>query len=105
MLKYLESLGDADPRYTDLPLSDNEQAAIAGEYAFGSASADRLTVAKGQRGFTIQRSGASARNLFHQGGLVFVPAGAEAVRIEIRVTPEKSVTVRDGAFVVVARGV
>ena len=81
VLKYLESLGDADPRYTDLPLSDAEQSAIAGDYSFGPAAADRLTVAKGPRGFTIQRTGGSPRNLFHQGGLVFVPAGAEAVRI------------------------
>src|SRR3954470_5207760 len=105
VLKYLESLDDADPRYTDLPLGTDEQTAIAGEYAFGAAAGDRLIVAKGPRGFTIQRPGGSARNLFHQGGLVFVPAGAEAVRIEIRLTPQKSLTVRDGPDVVVARAI
>jgi hypothetical protein len=81
VLKYLESLGDADPRYTDLPLTDDEQTAIAGDYAFGAGAAERLTVAKGARGFTIQRPGGFPRNLFHQGGLAFIPAGAEAVRI------------------------
>jgi hypothetical protein len=104
VLKYLESLGDADPRYTDTPLTDAEQAAIAGEYAFGTGATERLKIAKGPRGFTIERAGYSPRNLFHQGGLVFTPAGAEAVRIEIRLT-EKALTVRDGGVVVVARAV
>jgi hypothetical protein len=81
VLKYLESLCDADPRYADLPLSDDEQAAVAGDYAFGPGATDRLTVAKSTRGFTIQRPGGSPRNLFHQGGLAFIPAGAEAVRV------------------------
>src|SRR4029079_13815038 len=35
VLKYLELLVDADPRYTDLPLTDADLAAIVGEYAFG----------------------------------------------------------------------
>ena len=50
VLKYLESLGDADPRYTDLPLSDAEQAAIVGEYAFGPGATERLKVVKNARG-------------------------------------------------------
>ncbi len=82
VLKYLESLGDADPRYPDVPLTDAEQASIVGEYSFGPAAGDRLTVAKGPRGFTIQRPGGAERNLFHHGGLVFNPPGGEAVRIK-----------------------
>jgi hypothetical protein len=81
VLKYLESLGDADPRYPDLPLTDDEQGAMPGDYGFGPDATDRLTVVKGARGFTIQRPGGSPRNLFHQGGLAFIPAGAEAVRV------------------------
>jgi hypothetical protein len=104
VLKYLESLGDADPRYANVPLTGDEQSAIAGEYAFGAGATERLKVMKGERGFTIERPGYSARGLAHQGGLAFIPAGAEAVRIEIRLTPEKSLTVRDGTLVVVARG-
>jgi hypothetical protein len=95
MVKYLESLGDADPGYPDLPLTDAEQAAIAGEYSFGPGPAERFTVVKGTRWFSIERSGQSARNLFHQGGLMFIPAGAEGVRI--RFEPGK-LTVVDGAF-------
>jgi hypothetical protein len=103
VVKYLELLGDADPRYVNQPLTAEEEAAIAGEYAFGASPGERLRVAKGPRGFTLQRTGQSERNLFHQGGLVFNPAGAEAVRVEIRLTPEKSLTIRDGALVVVGR--
>jgi hypothetical protein len=98
VLKYLESLGDADPRYTDLPLTDVEYNSIAGDYAFGTGSTERLTVAKSARGIvTITRTGASERNLFHQGGLVFIPAGAEAVRIRI---DGPRLTVTDGPITV-----
>jgi hypothetical protein len=105
VLKYLESLGDADPRYTNVPLTDEEQAGIAGEYTFGPGASDRLKIVKGERGFTIERPGHAARGLAHQGRLVFNPVGAEAVHIEIRLAPEKSLTVRDGALVVVARAI
>ena len=102
-LKYLESVGDADPRYTDLPIGDAEQAAIAGDYAFGTGATERLKVAKNARGaFTIARTGGIERNLFHHGGLVFNPAGAEAVRIRFEVSGGKAqvVVVEDGPVVV-----
>jgi hypothetical protein len=86
---YLQSLGDADPKYVDLPISDVDAAGIAGEYAFGPASPDRLVVAQTDKGtLTIQHPGSFERGLFHQGDLVFLPTGAEAVRIRFE---------RDGA--------
>ena len=103
VLKYLESLGDADPRYTDLPLTEAEQAAIAGDYAFGPGSAERLTVGKNARGvFTITRTGGSERNLFHHGGLEFNPPGAEAVKIRFSIADGKaqSLVVEDGPLVI-----
>jgi hypothetical protein len=103
VLKYLESLGDADPRSPDVVLADAEQTAITGTYAFGAAAADRFTIAKGPRGFTIQRGeGPQRNNLFHHGGLVFNPAGAEAVRI--RFEPGGSaLTIEDGPVVTRAK--
>ena len=101
-LKYLESLGDADPRYTDLPLGDAEYAAIAGDYAFGAGATERFKVARNARGvLTIARTGGVERNLFHQGGLAFIPAGAEAVRIRFDVANGKatSLTVDDGGVI------
>jgi uncharacterized protein YaiE (UPF0345 family) len=106
VLKYLESLGDADPRYTDLPVGEADQAAIAGEYAFGTGATERLKVAKNARGIlTIQRPGYSERNLAHQGALAFIPVGAEAVRIRFEVADGKSqaLTVEDGPVVVRAK--
>ena len=105
MLKYLEALGDADPRYTDLPLADADLAAIVGEYAFGAGATERLKVAKNARGLGIQRPGSADRNLFHHGGLVFNPAGAEAVKIRFALAngSAKTVTVEDGLTVVEAR--
>ena len=102
VLKYLETLGDADARYPDAPLSEAEQAGIAGEYAFGPAPADRLKIAKGARGFTIQRPGHAERNLFHHGGLVFNPPGAEAVRIKVE-AGGSTLVVEDGPVVTRAK--
>jgi uncharacterized protein YaiE (UPF0345 family) len=105
VLKYLETLGDADPRYTDVPLTDAEVAAIVGEYAFGAGASERLKVAKNARGLGIQRPGYADRNLFHHGGLVFNPPGAEAVKIRFAVVGEsaRTLTVEDGAAVIEAK--
>jgi hypothetical protein len=108
VLKYLESLGDADPRYTDLPVPEADQAAIEGEYAFGPGPTERLKVAKNARGsLVIQRIGQVERGLAHQGGLAFIPAGAEAVRVRFDVAGGKALTlaVEDGPFVVRAQRV
>jgi hypothetical protein len=103
VLRYLEALGDADPRYTNLPLTDADQSAIAGDYAFGSSAADRFRVATNSRGdLTIARTGMIERNLFHQGGLVFNPSGAEAVKIRFDVTDGRArrLVLEDGAHIV-----
>jgi hypothetical protein len=102
MVRFLESLGDADPRYTEVPLTEAEQTVIAGEYSFGPGATDRLKVVKGARWFSIERIGGSPRNLFHQGGLAFIPAGAEAVRIRFATG---SVTILDGPLTFTARRV
>jgi hypothetical protein len=101
-LEYLESLGDADPRYIDLPVSDADQAAIVGEYQFGAGASERLKVAKNARGtLVIQRSGQGERALSHQGELAFIPAGAEAVRIRFQGDARKTLLiVEDGPVVV-----
>jgi hypothetical protein len=103
VLKYLEALADADPRYTDAPLTDAESAAIAGDYKYGNGATERLTIAKNARGLlTISRLGGNQQILFHQGGLVFNPAGAEAVKIRFDVSGGKaeSLIVEDGSLVV-----
>jgi hypothetical protein len=103
VVKYLESLGDADPKYTNEPLAEADRTAIVGIYVFGSGTADRLTVTIGDRGPSIQREGADKRNLFHLGGRVFHPPGADAVRIRFGSGERaQTVTVEDGPVVVKA---
>lgn len=82
-IKFLESLGDADRRYRNEPMPAEEKSALAGTYVFGTAASDRLIVAPNTRGdLVMKREGQVDRNLFHQGGRLFTPAGAEAVRIQ-----------------------
>jgi hypothetical protein len=103
VLAYLESLGDADPRYTNEPLSAADRVAIAGTYGFGDGANDRFIVTAEERGPLIQRAGAVARPMFHLGGRVFHPTGAAAVRIRFTAGERAaSVTVEDGPRVVMA---
>lgn len=60
-------------------------------------------MAKNTRGVpTIARTGRNQQFLFHHGGLVFNPAGAEAVKIRFEVTDGKAqaLVVEDGPLVV-----
>jgi len=104
VVAYLESLGDADPRYRDDAVSDEDRAAILGAYSYGSGATERLTVSVHARGhLVIQRAGAPERTLFHQGGRVFHPSGAEAVRIRFSAGAKSmELRVEDGPLVVVA---
>lgn len=101
--KYLEALGDADPRYTNEPIADGDRKALVGTYSFGTEPGERLVVASGERFMTIERPGRGARNLLHQGGRVFHPVGADRVRIRFDAgSPAATLTVEDGARVVSA---
>ena len=105
VVKFLESLGDADPRYKNEPLSEADRAAILGTYTYGPATTDRLTVLINKRGaLTIQREGAVERNLFHLGEREFHPAGAEDVRIRFGAgEPATTLRIEDGPVVVAAK--
>ena len=106
MVTYLESLGDADPRYTNKALSQEEAAGVLGTYVFGAAPTDRLIVSRNTRGdLVIKREGESDRNLFHQGNRVFNPPGGEAVRIQFAPATGKATTVQilDGPVNVTGR--
>ena len=106
VLSYLESLGDADPRYTNEPLEAAAMKELAGVYVFGSSTGDRLIVSITERGgLMMKRDGKPDRGLAHHGGRIFNPVGAEAVRIRFEPTSGVATTVRieDGPFVVLAR--
>ena len=103
VVAYLESLGDADPRYTNEPLSAADRAAIAGTYGFGDGANDRFIVTAEERGASIQRVGAVARPMFHLGSRVFHPIGAPAVRIRFAAGERAAtLTAEEGPRIVVA---
>ncbi len=81
VLEYLESLGDADQGYTNLPLEQSEIDSNTGEYAYGPEPVRRFGIEHKRSVLRFTRQGRFPRNLFHQGDLEFHPAGAPSVRI------------------------
>jgi hypothetical protein len=103
VVTYLESVGGADARYTNEPLAQEDAAAITGTYGFGADPTERLTVSMGKQSPEIQRPGAFARVLYHQGNRVFHPAGAPAVRLRFAAGARSAtITIEDGPLVVTA---
>ncbi len=99
---YLESLGDANPRYIDGAVSADEKKRLSGVFVFGPGERDRLEVGEGMGGVTIKRAGGNARRLFKQADGAFHPAGAPAVRVVFEMEREPArVTITDHDLVVV----
>lgn len=105
VVKFLESVGDADLRPATQPLSEAEVAQLVGGYAFGETVDAQIAIEQTKSGLTFTRKGATARNLFHLGSYVFYPAGAEAVRIRFQISGGKAtaLTVHDPDVVLTAR--
>jgi hypothetical protein len=106
VVKYLEALGDANDRYPNEPMADGDPEALLGLYTFGRGATDRLEVSRNSRGILVlKREGEGQSNLFHHGGRVFNPSGAEAVRVrfEPKTGPVASLSIEDGPVQVVAR--
>lgn len=103
VVRYLEALGDAAPAYPNEAMANGDPEHLLGSYAFGAATSERLIVGRNARGaLVIKREGESDRNLFHHGGRVFNPAGAEAVRIrfEPAAGTAAAVVIEDGPIIV-----
>jgi hypothetical protein len=81
VVKYLESLGDADRREPTAPLAPEDGEAILGRYVFGTGPRDYLEVDFRNKQFGITRPGSSRRFLLHAGDLTFFPTGVPSVRI------------------------
>jgi hypothetical protein len=80
VLRYLESLGDADAPPT-APLSADEMGLLTGTYIYGSGPTERVEISVDRGALMFTRTGATPRGLRHLGDRVFHPAGAAAVRI------------------------
>jgi hypothetical protein len=103
VVEYLETLGDADPRYPSEPISDADVEGLLGTYQYGSDASERMIVRRDDRKrLMVRREGGSNQMLFHHGGRVFNPAGAEAVRIRFEPAsgPSTTLTIVDGPVVI-----
>jgi hypothetical protein len=81
VVKYLESVGDADRRPASQPLDAADRDAVVGEYTFGLGVRDRFVIDVQNDQLGIERPGAARRFLIHTGELVFFPSGVPSVKI------------------------
>ncbi|HUE90249.1 MAG TPA: hypothetical protein VMO26_29555 [Vicinamibacterales bacterium] len=81
VVKYLETLGDADRRLTTRPLDAQDRDAVVGRYAFGAGPRDYLEVDVQNDQLGIIRPGATRHFLHHAGALTFFPSGVPSVTI------------------------
>jgi hypothetical protein len=81
VVKYLESVGDADRRPTTEPLEAAERDTLVGRYRFGPGPRDWFDVTVQNNQLAIERPGGTRRGLSHTGSLVFFPVGAASVKI------------------------
>jgi hypothetical protein len=105
VLKYLESMGDADLPMKSEPLGPEDRAQLDGRYGFGDRPRDVFIVTTKPNQVGIVRAGAAERFLTHLASLAFHPPGAPAVRIRFEREGTKIValTVSDPDLVVRAR--
>jgi hypothetical protein len=107
VLKYLESLGDADVEQP-VPIEETDLRSTLGTYLFGEGKDDVIDVTiepKASGGQVLwTRKGRMSRTLFYIGNRVFYPAGAPAVRINFTGTSGTIVmTINDPSPVLTAR--
>ena len=102
---YLKTLPSADSRPDSRPTPPEDLAELPGEYVFGSAASERITIGVSSNNILqFTRSGASARNLTCVGTRAYFPVGAPRVRIEFRaVSPGFVLRVLDPDLVLEAR--
>ena len=107
VVKYLESLGDADLPLKDEPIANEDRAQLDGRYTFGDRQRDSFIVTTTPQQVAIVRTGATSRNFLHLGNLEFQPPGAPAVRIrfEREGTRVTALTVSDPDLIVRGRKV
>ena len=101
---YLKTLPGADARPASKPLTPEEMARLTGEYVYGSAADDRITISIANNVLQFARANGSRRGLTHVGDLAFFPVGAPIARIRFRETDAGvTLTVHDPDLILEAR--
>lgn len=108
VVKYLETLGDADVGYQTETLTADEKKSYLGVYYFGKGDLDHLEIYEHRRNkaLMIKRAGQRfGRTLFYLGLHEFHPTGAPFVRINFALEGNQVVelTIRDPEVIVTAR--
>ncbi len=103
VLRYLESLGDADAPPT-APITAEEMDALTGVYTFGPGPTEQIAIAIDRGQLTFTRTGTTSRILRHLGDHIFHPAGADHVKITFRGSraTNLTLTVHDPGLVLTA---
>lgn len=104
VLRYLESLGDADQVPAKAALTESEKSSLTGTYRFGPGTADVFEVSTDRGTLGIARRGGDKRGLTHTGSHSFFPAGAEAVQIRFSLEGSRAtlLTIKDGDLMLTA---
>jgi hypothetical protein len=106
VVEYLKTVEGADERPIDKPLTADEAKKLVGGYVYGTVAVyQRFEVtANDKNQISIGRPGRFARGLSHLGGLEFVPAGSEHVRVKfVESAGTWSLTVNDPDVLVTAK--
>jgi len=99
---YLRTLPAADRRPETQPIPPEQLAALAGEYVFGPAADERITIAVTNGALIFARAGRI--RLTHVGDRAFFPAGAPLVRIRFgEAATGMTLTVHDPDLILEAR--
>lgn len=101
---YLEELGDADPRPTDIPLTAEQRRAYLGSYKLNTAYAVSFRIVERKEHVAFGFAEDPPRNLLYQGDHQFQPAGVEAVRFRFEFGPVgvEGVSIRAGGSTLLA---
>jgi hypothetical protein len=93
VISYLESLGNADVKPTNLEMTDEEKKKFWGEYRFGEGDGEIFIVDQHRLGFLqIARKGSSGRKLNKVDDNIFSPAGAASVKIIFKMNNDKAIS-------------
>jgi hypothetical protein len=95
VISYLESLGNADVRTPNLPLTENDKKIFLGDYRFGDNPTEIFTVGPyslDPNYIRLTRAGLPSRVLFKIDENTFSPTGASSVNIVFTIKENKAVS-------------
>ncbi len=91
VITYLQEVGNADVKATNIDITEEEKQKYLGEYRFGDGNNDSFTVDLNSRKMLqVTRKGGSALRLSKVDEHTFSPAGAPSVKIIFKINTDKA---------------